>query len=67
MCPDEVLVCDKVSYYGVWWVVFIECVDDGGGFVYDFPGVLHGEVLGCWVDIFGESVSDSGLVYQDSF
>ena len=27
-------------------VVFTECVYDGGGFVYDFSGVLHGEVLG---------------------
>ena len=48
-------------------VVFIECVCDGGGFVYDFSGVLHGEVFGCWGNMFGESVSDSGLVYQDSF
>ena len=48
-------------------VVFTECVYDGGGFVYDFSGVLHGEVLGCWGNMFGESVSDSGLVYRDSF
>ena len=44
-------------------VVFIECVDDGGGFVYDFVGVLHGEVLRCGGNMFGESLADSGLVY----
>ena len=28
-------------------VVFMECVHDGGGVVYDLVSVLHGEVLGC--------------------